>query len=77
MRSVAPGWKRPYQLEVGRRLRELRTERGLSVPELAALVGMSRGTLGKLERGLHAPRPETVAALATALGVPASALTPR
>jgi transcriptional regulator with XRE-family HTH domain len=74
-RSVPAGWKRPYLEQVGPRLRELREGAGLSRPELAARVGMTRGSIRKLEAGDHAPRPETVARLAAALGVTPDRLT--
>ena len=76
-RPVAPGWKRPYLHAVGLRLREVREERGLSREELAARLGSTRGHVRKLESGLHAPRPDMVARLADALGVPVSELEPR
>ena len=68
-RAVPDGWKRPYLEAQGRRLRELRLAAGLSREDLAARVGMTRGSIRKLESGHHAPRPETVAQLAAALGV--------
>lgn len=74
-RSVPAGWKRPYLEQVGPRLRELREAAGLSRPELAARVGMTRGSIRKLEAGDHAPRPETAARLAAVLGVTADVLT--
>jgi len=74
-RSVPEGWKRPYLEQVGPRLRELREAVGLSRPELAARVGMTRSSIRKLEAGDHAPRPQTVARLAAALGVTPDRLT--
>jgi transcriptional regulator with XRE-family HTH domain len=74
-RSVPQGWKRPYLEQVGPRLRELREAAGLSRPELAAQVGMTRSSIRKLEAGDHAPRPETVARLAAVLGVIPDTLT--
>jgi transcriptional regulator with XRE-family HTH domain len=37
--------------EIGARIRSLRKEKGLTQEQLANIVGISRVTLGKLERG--------------------------
>lgn len=60
---------------VGRRLRELREARGLSLSELARVAGVGKATLSGLENGTRDPRLETLYAIAAALGVPLSALT--
>jgi len=60
---------------VGRRLRELRETRGLSLSELARVAGVGKATLSGLENGTRDPRLETLYAIAAALGVPLSALT--
>jgi transcriptional regulator with XRE-family HTH domain len=60
----------------GVRLRQLRSQRGLSPAELASQAGLGRSTVIRLER--H-PRPScrtrTLARLAAALGLPPAALT--
>jgi transcriptional regulator with XRE-family HTH domain len=60
--------------EVGRRLKELRKERGLSLSELARRSGVGKGTLSELESGLRNPTLETLYALTTALATPLSAV---
>src|SRR5690242_20630866 len=52
----------------GRRLKQLRTERGLTQAELAG-EGMSTGYLSRLESGARPPTEEAVAHLARQLGV--------
>lgn len=59
--------------EVGRRLRALRTEQGVSLSELARRSGLGKGTLSELETGRRNPTLETLFALTTALGEPLSA----
>ncbi|GAA2920417.1 helix-turn-helix domain-containing protein [Streptomyces mexicanus] len=60
--------------EVGRRLRELRSQRGLSLSELARRSGVGKGTLSELESGTRNPTLETLYALTTALNRPLSAV---
>ena len=60
---------------MGRRLRELREARGLSLSELARVAGVGKATLSGLENGTRDPRLETLYAIAAALGMPMSALT--
>jgi XRE family transcriptional regulator, regulator of sulfur utilization len=66
----------PLSLATGRRLRELREDRGLSVAELARLTGLGKGTLSELETGRRNPTLETLYAVTTALGVSLSAALP-
>ncbi len=58
-----------YQQVFGKRVRELRKERGLSQVELAAKVGIDRSYMGFLERGERNPSLEVIAKIAEALGV--------
>ncbi|MFB9235478.1 helix-turn-helix domain-containing protein [Plantactinospora siamensis] len=60
---------------VGRRLRELREARALTLSELARQAGVGKATLSGLENGTRDPRLETLYAIAAALDVPMSALT--
>lgn len=53
------------------RLTQARRVRGISKTELHRLVGVSAASIGQYERGEKRPRPDTVLALAAALGVPA------
>ena len=55
--------------EIGSRVRELRTERGLTQAQLAARVGTSQSALARLEAGGVEPRISTLEAIGNALGV--------
>lgn len=52
------------------RLTQARRVRGITKTELHRLVGVSAAAIGQYERGEKRPRPDTVLALAAALGVP-------
>lgn len=56
-------------VRVGRRIRALRLEHGLSLAETAARAGLSVGTLSQIERGLSSLRVRSLWPLAAALGV--------
>jgi len=58
----------------GDRVRERRLRRGWSQATLAAAAGLHPDSVTKLERGLHAAKPGTAAALETALARPAALL---
>lgn len=60
---------------VGRRLRELREARGISLSALARAAGVGKATISGLENGTRNPTLETMYAIAAALSVPMSALT--
>lgn len=53
------------------RLTQARRVRGITKTELHRLVGVSAAAIGQYERGEKRPRPDSVLALAAALGVPA------
>jgi transcriptional regulator with XRE-family HTH domain len=53
----------------GRRLRQLRFERGLSLKELAAKASVSASLVSQLERGVTSPSISSLKRLATALDV--------
>ena len=65
----------PLARSIGRRIRELRLERGLTLEGLANEIEMgpdrhfSRGHLSSMERGLVVPTIGTLAVIADALGV--------
>ncbi|MBG6180821.1 helix-turn-helix domain-containing protein [Arthrobacter sp. CAN_A1] len=59
---------------VGRRIRTLRSEQGMSLSMLAARAGIGKGTLSELETGQRNPTLETLYALAAPLRVPLAAL---
>lgn len=60
-------------MDVGSRLRELRTERSLSMRTLARLSGLSTNALSMIERGKTSPSVSTLYKLAEALEVPITA----
>lgn len=59
----------PVEQALGRVLRRLRRERGLSQERLAELLDGNRGYVSLLERGVNSPTISMVFALAVALGV--------
>ncbi|TNY37141.1 helix-turn-helix domain-containing protein [Thermomonospora catenispora] len=63
--------------EMGRRLRALREERGISLSELARRAGIGKATLSGLETGVRNPTLETLWAVTAELAVPITALLPR
>jgi transcriptional regulator with XRE-family HTH domain len=56
--------------QLGRRIRTLRTERGLTLTGLAALVGITRSFLSSVERGVAYPSILVLRSIASALEVP-------
>ncbi|SIR95077.1 helix-turn-helix domain-containing protein [Williamsia sterculiae] len=60
--------------DVGRRLRDLRIERGLSLSELARRAGIGKGSLSEIEGGGRNPTVETLYALCGPLEVPMTSL---
>lgn len=56
--------------DVGRQLKEMRGERGLSLRALAELCDLSPNTISLIERGASSPSVSTLSRLAMALGVP-------
>ena len=57
-------------LQVGRRIKELREEEGLTIQELAETSKLgSKGHLSNLERGLARPNIQTLKQIANGLGV--------
>ena len=50
--------------ELGTRLANLRTEKGLTQKKLASLLNMSGGTISNYENGVHSPDPNTLCRLA-------------
>lgn len=59
---------------VGRRLRQLRQARGLSLSELARRAEIGKGSLSEIESGRRNPTLETLYALTSPLQVPLTAL---
>jgi transcriptional regulator with XRE-family HTH domain len=63
-------WRQAF----GARIRELRTERGLSQEALALAAGMSTPYLSDVERGKRSPGLDMIVALAVALDLSLSEL---
>jgi transcriptional regulator with XRE-family HTH domain len=62
------------QSAIGRAVRRLRNRHGLSGRALAKSAGISLGMLSRIENGTVAPSLDTLQALASAFGVPVTAL---
>jgi len=63
----------PPLIDVGRNLRDLRVEKGLSIRSLANLSGLNVNTLSMIENGKSSPSVSTLQQLAGALAVPITA----
>lgn len=61
-------------MDIGRNIRQLRIERGLSVADVAERAGISRAYFYLIENGSNSPTHDKLNAIAEALSVPASAL---
>lgn len=62
------------QPALGKAIRQLREERGVSQEALAHTAGVTSGTLSLIERGLSNPTWGTVKGIASALGVDIASL---
>ena len=60
---------RPNNIDLGKRLYRLRTERGVTISELARAVGLSSRQLQNIETGTTSPRIEQLQPILAALGV--------
>ena len=65
-----------FNKELGNRIRDARTEAGLTQEQLAARVRMSRGSVANIELGDQAPPPYRLALIAQALSTEPSELVP-
>lgn len=54
---------------IGKALRKLRLDKGITMTDLARSVGMSRQAIWLIENGKRLPRVRTVANICNALGV--------
>ena len=73
MKNNIPPAQPSTEVNVGRRLRELRTERGLSIRALAEQSGLNVNTLSLIENGKTSPSVSTLQQAAAALKVPINA----
>lgn len=60
----------PQTAKIGARLRELRTERNMSLADLADAAEVSKGHLSSIEHGLAAITIQTISRLAKGLALP-------
>lgn len=61
-------------VRLGKRLRELRLAASLTQAELARRTGIHRPNIARVEAGRHTPSLETISRLASAIGVPTTAV---
>jgi transcriptional regulator with XRE-family HTH domain len=61
-------------LELGRKIRALRLQEGMTLQRLATAVGVSQSLISQVERGLASPSITTLRRIASALNVPIAAL---
>jgi transcriptional regulator with XRE-family HTH domain len=61
--------RNPLLLRVGRRIRELREQRGISQEVLAERASLHRTYIGGVERGLRNPSLKSLQRIANGLGV--------
>lgn len=78
--GAGPGWDHGHMPgpgspaeRIGRRITELRRERGLSMSELAARAGIGKATVSGIEAGTRNPTLETLYAITGQLGIPLAA----
>lgn len=57
-----------HKARIGKRIAELRKERGLSQFKLAQLTGIDSSNIGKIELGKISPNLETLARIGAVLG---------
>lgn len=66
--GTLPGMEDRGDIELGRKIRTLRKERGAKIADLAAAVGVSRGHLNLIELGRRGASMEVLVSLAVELG---------
>lgn len=58
-----------FRSRLGKRLQDLRKQKGLSQEELAAKIGLDRVSVGYIEQGIRTPKLRTLFTMAAALEV--------
>lgn len=61
-------------MEFGKLVKKIRMEKGITQLELGKMIGLSEGTMSKIENGIRTPDIPLIEKLAPALGVPYSRL---
>lgn len=56
-------------MQVGKRIKELREDKGMKQVELADLIDMEATNLSKLEKGVHLPKEDNLNKITNALNV--------
>lgn len=74
MPADPPTWVLAHRRRIGDRIRELRTERGLSQERLAEAATVSRYSVYRAENATHATSIDHLIQIADALGVDLAAL---
>lgn len=74
LRAANTGLGHASDKDLGMRLRAMRTERKLTLKDLAASTNMSIGMLSQIERGVSSPSMRSLRQLCVALGVDGAAL---
>jgi transcriptional regulator with XRE-family HTH domain len=72
--SKIDGHSEDIYAEVGRRIREVRKEAGLTLEEVASASGLTAAYIGQIERDVKKASLMTLTAIAKALEVPVAAL---
>ncbi|WP_018547459.1 helix-turn-helix domain-containing protein [Streptomyces sp. LaPpAH-108] len=67
-------WLREERVRIGRRIREVREERGLTQQQVFLRAPLSRTYYQHVENGTKNPKLETLLRIARAIGVPLSEL---
>lgn len=75
--SLRVDTERRLEVAIGREVRTIRKQLGITVADLADSSGLSVGMLSKIENGLTSPSLTTLQALSHALGVPISQMLKR
>lgn len=67
--AVKSGVEKRLEIAIGREVRALRKQLGITVADLGEATGLSTGMLSKIENGLTSPSLTTLQSLSSALGV--------
>jgi transcriptional regulator with XRE-family HTH domain len=63
-----------FEAEIGKRIKAFRTDKGLTLEQLAGQTGFTKGYLSKVEKSEKSPPVSTLGIIARALGVTISAI---
>jgi transcriptional regulator with XRE-family HTH domain len=74
LEQLATVWKTGASAGIGRQIKAARSARALTLAQFAAAIGLDKGYLSRVERGLKVPSIATVLKIAQALEIPVSQL---